>query len=699
MRSPRATGNPRFLGFRAPPPVRILITVDETGSSIRPRAPGRSGVTVRPVTSRPYLIAAVLLTATGELEAALGTASEGERLVSMLALPAVTVPLAWARSRPLAVLATMAAALVVQAALGGFLVGSAVTTLAALALAFYAAGHELESRPAFGAAAALGVVVATTRVMFDPAARSPRDAVLTYLAVATPLLVGRWARGQSLLRRELADRVARRARDRERDARHAAEEERARIATDLQTAVAGGLRSVMTETAAVRRHLRTGDHEGAEAGLAGTAAIARAALADVRRVLGVLRHEGDGAPLSPPGQVPSPPGLSVPAILAAAPADPAAREPARWGPHGDLLLASAVLVLGAVDLAVAAPAGQQATAPLTAVAIAAPLAWRRAHPLPVALAVLAAIALQSLLLDLGSFPVGDIAAMVVAGYSLGAFAERRTAVAGVLITASGAGAHAAVFYPEGVIAAVLGGAALPWVVGRVVRSNRELADAGRRRSAEVERSREREARAAVTGERMRVARELHDAVAHNVSVIAIQAGSAEGLAARDPERTEQIVALIETVTGEALAELDRLGGVTEADAHEAPRLGQIDRLAERARAGGLAVEVHFEGSPATLPAGIDLAAFRIVQEALTNTTKHARAERAWVKVRYAPRAVELEIGDHGPGGRRLRRTPREGGGHGLVGMRERVALYHGSLDTGPRPGGGYLVRARIPVEH
>ena len=108
--------------------------------------------------------------------------------------------------------------------------------------------------------------------------------------------------------------------------------------------------------------------------------------------------------------------------------------------------------------------------------------------------------------------------------------------------------------------------------------------------------------------------------------------------------------------------------------------------------------MHFEGSPATLPAGIDLAAFRIVQEALTNTTKHARAEHAWVKVRYAPRAVELEIGDHGPGDA-ARRTPRHGGGHGLVGMRERVALYHGSLDTGPRPGGGYLVRARLPVGH
>ena len=262
----------------------------------------------------------------------------------------------------------------------------------------------------------------------------------------------------------------------------------------------------------------------------------------------------------------------------------------------------------------------------------------------------------------------------------------------------GAVAHAAVFYPDGVLPALLGGVALPWTVGRIVRGNRALTREGRERSLEIERSRAREARAAVTSERMRVARELHDAVAHNISVIAIQAGGADGIVERDPARAEQCVELIETVAREALAELGRLTrpAAAEDDAGE-PSLARVDRLAERARAAGVPVELSVEGQPEKLHAGVDLAAFRIVQEALANAAKHARADRAWVTVRYGRRAIELEIADDGRGSGG-RRTARDGGGHGLVGMRERVALYGGSLDAGPQPAGGYRVRARLPIE-
>ena len=220
----------------------------------------------------------------------------------------------------------------------------------------------------------------------------------------------------------------------------------------------------------------------------------------------------------------------------------------------DRVLAGAVLVVTVIELAVVGPAG----APLTAVAIAAPLLWRRRRPLAVAAAVLVAVGLQSTLLDLDSFPLGDILAMVVATYSLGAHAERHRALAGLGLIAAGAAAHAAAFYPDGVLPALLGGVALPWTVGRIVRGNRALTREGRERSLEIERSRAREARAAVTSERMRVARELHDAVAHNISVIAIQAGGADGIVERDPARAEQCVELIETVAREALAELGRL---------------------------------------------------------------------------------------------------------------------------------------------
>lgn len=655
---------------------------------------------VAPVTNRLYVVAALLLTATGELEAVLGSATDPERIVSMIAVPAIALPLVWARRAPRAVLATVALALLAQAALGGFLVGSAVTTLAVLALALYGAGRQVTGLGQFAWAAGLGALIAATRVAFDPAAQSPREAGLTFVAVATPLLVGRWAREQSLLRRELADRVARRSRDRERDALYAAEEERARIAVDLQSAVAEGLRSILAETSTVRGQLGAGERPAARATLADIAATARSALADVRRVLGVLRHDGEDAPLAPPPQRPSSATTTAAEVASPAPPDATAqRIGGRGDPHViDLCVALTVLVLGALELAIVAPSGQRVTAPLTALVVSAPLLWRRRRPFAVALAILAAIALQSTLVDLDSFPAGDIAAMVTATYALGAYAGRRAALAGLVLITVGVVVHAAVFYPDGVVAAALGGSALPWVVGRVVHSNRELAVAGRRKSAEIERRREREARAAVTGERMRVARELHDAVAHNVSVIAIQAGSADAIVQRDPERTAQIVGLIETVTREALAELDRLGGPPEKDAEESPSLGQIDRLASRARSTGLDVDVHVEGPPARLPAGVDLAAFRIVQEALANTARHAHADHAWVTVRYAPRSVEVEIGDHGRVARNARHSVHEGGGHGLVGMRERVALYDGSLDVGPRSGGGYLVRARLPVE-
>ena len=304
------------------------------------------------------------------------------------------------------------------------------------------------------------------------------------------------------------------------------------------------------------------------------------------------------------------------------------------------------------------------------------------------------ILLQSLLLDLGSFPAAGIAAMVAALYSLGAHAGRREAVAGLVLAAAGAGAHAALFYPDGVVAALLGGVALPWTVGRVVRGNRRLTDEGRERSAAAERRRVRDARAAVTSERIRVARELHDAVAHNISVIAIQAGGADGIAERDPARAATVAELIASVAREALGELERLAGLPAAGA--APSLAGVDRLVGRARDAGLTVALRVDGPPVELPAGVDLAAFRIVQEALANTAKHAGPGRAWVHVRYAPRAVELEIGDDGGGdaqgdgtrprarrdaraGRPLRRLPRRGPARGRRVPRARAPARGGAV--------------------
>jgi signal transduction histidine kinase len=210
--------------------------------------------------------------------------------------------------------------------------------------------------------------------------------------------------------------------------------------------------------------------------------------------------------------------------------------------------------------------------------------------------------------------------------------------------------------------------------------------------ARAERARAREARAAVIAERMRIARELHDAVAHNISVIAIQAGGAGGIVERDPERAEACAALIETVARDAIGELERLDAAPGA---AQPSLTSVDALAERARAAGLPVELRVEGEASALPVGVDLAAYRIVQEALANTSKHAGAAHAQVVIRYDRRSVEVEVTDDGRGGR----APGRGGdgGHGLVGIRERVALYGGTLDIGRRRSGGFRVHARLPI--
>ena len=338
-----------------------------------------------------------------------------------------------------------------------------------------------------------------------------------------------------------------------------------------------------------------------------------------------------------------------------------------------------------------------AVAALTAVPVALPLLWRRRAPVAVALLVLAAIALQSLLLDLSAFPLADMAAVVCAAYAVGAHAGRRASILGLALTGAAAGAHAAIFYPDGVIAALLGGVAAPWTVGRVVRSHR-LLTGQRREAAEVaEQARAREARAAVTAERMRIARELHDAVAHNISVIAIQAGGAEGIVERDADRAvadRRAHRGGRPRGGRRARPAGGRAGTRRADAAE-PSLARVDALASRARDAGLPVELHVEGEEAALPVGVDLAAYRIVQEALANAAKHAGDARASVTVRYERFAVEVEVADDGRGGGGA--AASHGAGHGLVGIRERVGLYGGTLDLGPRPDGGFRVRARLPV--
>ena len=226
---------------------------------------------------------------------------------------------------------------------------------------------------------------------------------------------------------------------------------------------------------------------------------------------------------------------------------------------------------------------------------------------------------------------------------------------------------------------------LAWTFGELLRTTRV------RRAGE--------ARRAVAEERERIARELHDVLAHNVSVIVVQAAAAGDVFDARPEQAREALRAIEASGRVALAELRRLLAVVRPDGEgdltqPQPGLDQLDALVASMRAVGLAVELRREGERPALSAGLELSAYRIVQEALTNTLRHAGATRADVTVRYAPDGVTLEVIDNGTS------APRTNGaaGQGIVGMRERAALLGGSVEAGPAPWGGFQVRAHLPLE-
>ena len=241
----------------------------------------------------------------------------------------------------------------------------------------------------------------------------------------------------------------------------------------------------------------------------------------------------------------------------------------------------------------------------------------------------------------------------------------------------------------------LGFPALGWLCGAYVSELRGHA-ARSRREQELETGR------AVAEEQARVGRELHDVIAHTLSVIVIQAGAAEDVFGTRPQAARQALGSIGSAGRQALAELRRVLQAVRPQAGEQegwapqPGLSGLDGLLAQVRATGLTVTARIDGAPAGLPAGLDLSAYRIVQEALTNTLKHARADNAEVTLCYGPAGLVLEVTDDGqaaaPAGR-----PGPAGGRGLIGIRERAALHGGTCAAGPRPGGGFGVRVSLPL--
>jgi signal transduction histidine kinase len=239
---------------------------------------------------------------------------------------------------------------------------------------------------------------------------------------------------------------------------------------------------------------------------------------------------------------------------------------------------------------------------------------------------------------------------------------------------------------------------LPWAAGRALRGRRLQSIALEERALALEREGQERARAAVAEERLRIARELHDVVGHALGVIVVQAGAERATLDGGQESTRETLVTIEGAGREALSEMRRLVEMMRRDDEQValapqPSLSHLDTLVAKVRAAGLPVDLYVEGEPTGLPPGVDLSAYRIVQEALTNALKHAGPARARVTLSYAPYEVGLEITDDGAGA-----GTADHYGHGLLGMRERVALHGGSLRSGTRPGGGYAVSVRFPLD-
>jgi signal transduction histidine kinase len=328
-----------------------------------------------------------------------------------------------------------------------------------------------------------------------------------------------------------------------------------------------------------------------------------------------------------------------------------------------------------------------------------PLLFRRRQPLPV-LGVVAVASWLQYELDGG---LGQpFFAMLLAAYSVAAHAERRHAAAGAAVAGGLVlsidvprlrdGAPVDEVLPAWFLVAAV------WGFGRWMRSRRHHVADLQLRAETLQRNRDEETRHAVATERTRIARELHDLVAHSMGVIVIQSQAAQRVLRADPARAEQSLLSIETLGRQGMAEMRRLLDVVIGPDEVAPRapqpsLQQVDALVETVRAAGLPVDVCIEGDARPLPAGVDLSAYRIVQEALTNVLRHSVGARATVRLRYADDRLELEVADDGSA-----RQPPATPGRGLIGMRERAALYGGSLEAGPRPGGGFAVRAHLRLD-
>jgi signal transduction histidine kinase len=370
----------------------------------------------------------------------------------------------------------------------------------------------------------------------------------------------------------------------------------------------------------------------------------------------------------------------------------------------DWLVALALVLLAFFEVADGVFPGPPQLAAAVQVASLVPVAFRRVAPLPAIAASAGAFVPYAIAYGAGNSLV-QLFSGVLLMYAVGRYGDGRSlpvgaAIGSLILLVTGLSNYL-IGPADWLFAFSIFGAALGFGVAMRIQVQRSASFA--EAAEHAEREREMTARAAVHEERARIARELHDVVAHNVGLIVLQAGGARSVLDTDPERARTALQQVEATGRQTLAEMRHLVGILRVDEplerQPLPRLERLPALLDEARASGLTVELEVEGPPLDLPAGVELASYRLIQEALTNVAKHAASAHTQVRLSYEHDRLRIEVIDDGgsSGGARDTSVTMPRSGHGLIGMQERVHLYDGRLQAGPLPGGGFRVEAVLPV--
>ena len=637
-------------------------------------APKLSGV------ARSDAVIALALCAAVELEVVLEGLGPGSALAAGLA----SLPFVLRRRAPVMTTLALVLVLVLDEPLGDVWTEEANSGVVLLLPAFYSLGaYARRWAPQLAALAVAPLVVAA---LLD----QPSDVAFLLWIAGMPWLAGRAVR-RYRIRAESLERLAARLHDeQEVSGRLAVAEERQRMAAELHDAL-GHAVSAMVLQAGAAHELLMEDPASARRSLDAVQQIGRKVIADLRAALRILRAspELDDEPLPPE------------------PAVTARRwwpRRLRWSPNADAAFALLALAVGEAYTAVdPVMTGVRLPVGLFQVLAAAAIALRSRLPVAALAMALAAMSAEAALIGTEPETPTSLLAALLALYSVASLTSRRVALsAGV----AGIGVPCALELTAGNgdladVSVIVPLFALPWLAGRAARAWRLQAERLAGLTERLRRERNARARLAVVEERTRVARELHDSIAHAVSVMVLQAGGAAEIIGSAPQRAAEAALAAQETGRQALRELQQTLGVLSASGQgelDPPvGLAQLDTLIARLRRAGLPVHLEVRDTPANLPLALDVFAYRIVQEALTNALKHAGPVPTTVVLDHRDGTLSLEIVDDGT--THTRRPSLSGSGQGLIGMRERAALFGGTLDAGPREEGGYAVRARMATEH